>query len=188
MGTKVRAVSVSPEVLYCHYPSPTPTPHHPAHVLLSLAIGGLVLLQVLPLLMRAAFHYTTTNAAAPIYTVLPPILCCPYTILLLYILCCSHTAPIYIALPPHCPPTVLPPYYTALHFGPPTPFVRAAEGIKCEDLCGYFSAPSPYNIASSLSISIKIVLPDYMTSTVVASGKKVQLVKYTKLRKVVVGK
>ena len=61
-----------------------------------------MLLQVLPLLMRAAFHYTTAAAAAaPIYT--------------------------YAA----------PTYHTALHFGPP--FVRAAEGIKCEDLYGYFN-------------------------------------------------
>ena len=41
------------------------------NVLLSLAIGRLVLLQVLPLLMHTAFHYTTTAA--------PPS-CSPYTV------------------------------------------------------------------------------------------------------------
>ena len=41
------------------------------NVLLSLAIGRLVLLQVLPLLMHTAFHYTTT-AAAPSHS--------PYTV------------------------------------------------------------------------------------------------------------
>ena len=153
MGTKVHAVSVSPEVLYCHYPSP-PHPHHPLHVLLSLAIGGLVLLQVLPLLMRAAFHYTTTNAAAPICTALPP----------------HHTAPIYTVLFPYCSylyctaPT-LPPNCTAPILYCPSlwPSTTLCQSSRRNKVWGFvwilFPLSSPYNISSSLSISIKIVLP-----------------------------
>ena len=82
MATFLELDGLKYTLFLCHQKCCTsPSPHHhhhPPHVLLSLAIGGLVLsvlLQVLPLLMRAAFHYTT---AAPIYTVLP------YTVLPLY--------------------------------------------------------------------------------------------------------
>ena len=53
-----------------------------------------MLLQVLPLLMRAAFHYTTAAAAAaPIYTVLPsycPILTLPLHTILPFTLALRH--------------------------------------------------------------------------------------------------